>query len=284
MNLFFWKRVGVLLTIGIFCTFVAVFSTLALKNIVYGAIMGVLSAIPLTIIANALLSDPLFRILEGKGILCASLDSAGFVTPYDVEVRQPQMGVQTKRGFFVSIFDRKLTTYLAPPKNGIAEFQPNGDLLILLKKDEKSRAGMQIRGGRPMFFFNEKIGSFITKESLANMESEVMTEHLTLVNLDQNRRMTTAISDLTKHASDLFKPNKFLEFLHSPLFGLIIGIILIVVLLLFLLPNLPKLMQGLQGLLGGATQQAGQATQTVTNSGAQALPINPNIPAPKLPG
>lgn len=277
MNFTHKKIIGLIL-FGLIVVIATIFATIQFNSIIVGSALGLLCILPGFLIMNAVLTDPLLDTLEGRGFLGLDIGSPGVIQPYLVQVALPNITINAPRGPLSGIFDRKISNYLMNPKKGTVttiadnmdwknlEAKP-GDMVFVLKQEDITKAQFATKG-RPTFLFNSKLNSIITKEMIAESESKIMTEHLTLNLLASMREFKLAVSHLNKSFADLFKPNSFANLLRNPIVGIILAVVIILILWLFLGPQLPKLFGGVAESVQGV----------VPSGGAPVAP--PNIPKP----
>ena len=252
---------------GVLQIFLIAIGALFFGGIFSGLIIGIICLFPLYIMVSGFLNDPLFQIVDGKGILCIGMDSTGFATPYNAEVSLPNIFMKVRGKTVDGTFDRKITSYLGDPEKANYYIEEKtGDLYIRLPKKDIKKKEQRLSGARPMFFYNEKTNTFWDKDIMAGMESKTITENLSVLTLSRVRTFIDAVGVLNKHFADLHKPNKMLDFLNNPWIKAIIIILLIVVVLMFLLPNIPKLIGGAEGVFGTVVDATGgAATAPITN-------------------
>lgn len=256
---------------GVIIIFLVAIGTLFYGGILSGLLFGIIGMMPLYFLVSGFLNDPLFQLVDGKGILCLGVDSTGYITPYNAEVALPNIFMKVRGKVIDGTFDRKITDYLADPKKANAYIEPeSGDLYLRLPKKDIKKKEFRLAGARPTFFYNEKTGTFWDKDTLAGMESKTITENLAVLTLMRFRTFIAAVGALNKHFADLHKPNRMLELLSSPWIKALIIIILIVVVIMFLAPNLPTIMSS----FGGVTETVLGAT-----GGAATAPLSsPTLP------
>lgn len=261
------KMVGIV-AFGFIIATSAVGATLLFNSVITGYVLSLLMIFSGFFIFNALLKDPLFDTVEGEGFAVFDMPSTGVIQPYNCKIELPNVSIKTTKGWLTGLFDRKITNYLMPPKEGAYQVQPNGDIWLLLKKADLSSIMFSQRG-RPTFLFNSKIGALTTKEMIADGENKMLTEHVGLTVLDHMKEFEKSVEGLNKHFADLFKGNDLSEFLRSPIVMIIIGIIIAVILFLFLGPQVPKILEMING--------PAQTATTAVNNIAPPLPPNPSI-------
>lgn len=258
-----WKRILSYVVSGFIPVLIFVVINFLYKDFVASALLAVISVFLSVFIGKALTNHPYIDMLEAHGLVVQDINSSGVIQPYTAAVNLPYLDL-LKKNPLRTIFDRKIAFYLMKPKKAvISEDDECITLRIPKQKDTALNFSMQ---GVPTFLYNSKLNSFITKEFLSTNENSIMTEHLTLVLLDQVRSFRKSVQDLTKHTVDQFAPNKFWGMLKNPWVMAMIIIVVMILVVMMVMPQLPK-------LLGYASSAAGsiQGVPVAKKAGAAAL-------------
>ena len=245
------------------------FVVLAYNDLFLAAVLATIALVPLVLLLNSIVSDSLFRVVDGTSLLCLTLDSSGYVVPYDVKVvEKPLLQLNFFGKKYNWLYDRRLIFNLQPPKEGIMQEEPNGDLLILLKKEARADALFRLggAGNRPMLIFNPNIHSFISKEVLSSTETNVMVKHLSNLILDKMRRLEEYIIKLTKNFADHFAPDLLGELLQNRIFQIIVVIIALILLYYVGAPYI-------QQFISGASQGAGNVLSVTGGQPTDPIPV-----------
>jgi len=258
-----WKRIVSYVISGLIPFMVFVIMNLLYKDFVASALVAFISVFLCVFIGRALTAHPYINMLESRGLVVFGINSSGIIQPYTAAVNLPYLDLM-KKNPLRTIFDRKIAFYLMRPKR--AELSENEEHVLMTVPKPKHTAINYSMQGTPVFLYNEKLNSFITKEFLSENENSIMTEHLTLVLLDQVRSFRKSVQDLTRHVVDQFAPNKFWGILKNPWVMAMIIIVVMVLVVMLVLPQLPK-------MLGYASSAASsiQGVPVAKKAGAAAL-------------
>ena len=204
-------------------------------------------------LGRAVNSHPWVQALEGQGVMVLDIASPGFMQPYVSKVDLPNVFINTNKGRFRSLFNRSIGFYLKSPKE--ANIKQDGEkLTIEIDKNVYTASNFSFMD-RPVFLWNSKTNTLVTKEALNDLETRIMTEHLSLLELQQQQELSKDIHALNRTVMDMFAPNKFLELLKNPWFIFFIVVVAAILILMFIAPNM-------QGWLGGATKSISNALPT----------------------
>jgi len=219
------------------------------KELLTSLIFGMAAAIPACLLGRGISNHPFIRMLEGSTLVTYDVTSAGFMVPISARVELPY--IRLPNGL-KTIFDKAISFYLKVPVFGKlvrgenVGKEPGKQYIELPDKEEYNKKVFGFEG-YPCFIYNSKLNSFVTKEFLSEKENKLLTEHLSIVNLDQVRALRRDISNLLKYAVDQFKPAMVLEFLVNPLVQGIIVLMFLVFGIMFVAPQLPKIWETIGG-------------------------------------
>lgn len=210
------------------------------KDFVIAASIGLMGLVLGVVAGPAMIAHPIMEVLEGKGLLVLDMNSSGIAQFFIAKVMLPNLYVKTPKGWVENIYNRTIGVYLPKPK--AAEISEDKEIInIKLPKEDYTSAFFKLES-MPMLIWNSKLDTFLTKEILGDLETKVMTEHLSLLLLDQIKTLRKHIRELTRHGVDQFKPNRFLEFMGSKWGILLIVIVAAILIFLFVGPQLPKIL------------------------------------------
>lgn len=207
-----------------------------------GLLLGVLVSVKI------LLKNPFTDMLEGKGILCANLDSTGIWSFFIVKVDPPWIKGKYAGKQIKDVFDRKAAQYIkAPIKNVSKAVFEDGKLKIELSEDEYNKAKFALYH-YPLLIWNDQLGTFMTKDFFADAEKNAFAEHGILLLNREIEALTTYVRDFSRGVVELLKPKG--DIFKSPLFW----IILVVIGLVFVVLFGPPIFNAIQGFVGGGTE------------------------------
>lgn len=230
-----------------------------------------------------LLKNPFNSMLEGDGILTINMDSTGIMQPFIVSIVQEATGVSLwgmlGKQKIRDPFNREMINYMTLPtdvpngahfvKSGEKEVikqkekvveAAEGDLIIHIKKSELhlNRFGMF---HFPTIFYNQKLGTTVSKEFLGTNENAILREHL----------MVYLLHSVREHSDRMFNFARGVIDSLSAKFGggsstwlwVIIGVIVVGGLAVFLGPNILAAFKGAMPSAQSAVQAGSTATGPV---------------------
>lgn len=165
-----------------------------------GLILGFGLIIPLMFFGKWGLEHPMLAIIEKRGLGCLNIDSTGMLKFYITSVRMPYIDVKAGNKWFTSMFDRRLVVPVQEPQALLAKDDGTTITLTMPKEDLGKN---QFGAGRFNFFlWNDKIKSFITKESLGEKENEIFVDHTILNTKDRVENLHTEIGKFVRYFMD----------------------------------------------------------------------------------
>lgn len=226
-------------------------------DLITSTILGLITILLSAFIGIQIIKEPFTEMLKGGGVLVFDISSPGFIQPYVAQVKLPYLNIKTKQGWFQSVYNRTIGNYFKTPKKMVIEEnfdEKTGEKKMQFTVNEEEFTNNNFAlGNKPLFLWNSKINAFLTKEMVGNMETTLMTEHLALVTLEQQKKLSDDIKNLTRSVVDHFAPSAFGELIQNPVFRILVIVVVIILLILLLGPQLPKIF----GYADTATQMAG---------------------------
>jgi hypothetical protein len=232
------------------------------------------------LIGFKLIDHPFRQMVEGDGIINFNIDSTGIITPFVVQVESPFIHGRLRNREIRDSFDRSGIFSLAHPvaskakifKAGQviegkhrsfydAQLQSEGEVVKLdrdviailmdYKTLNKSRFGFY---HFPAMIYNEQLGSYITKDWFASMETGAFAKHQVLYLNRKVEELTSAVRDFGRHVVETLRPATNL--LKNGWVQIAIIIFVVVLIALFIKPVI--------GMVQGFSGQATSAISSVT--------------------
>jgi len=233
-NMFSYAMAGFLPVIIINVALLMVKTTLMTATTV--AIIGCVGGV---FLGRAFSKHPWLSALEGAGIWAIDISSPGFMIPTLVTMANGKdIYLKTKKGYVRTLFNRAISFYLKIPSKGTYTKDEAGSIIIDKTTFTESNFSFM---DQPVFLYNSKTGAFLTKEALGGLETTIMTEHLSLLELEQQRDLSKDIHALNRGVVDKFAPSGLMELISNPFFIAMVVIIGIVLILLFAAPQMDKI-------------------------------------------
>ena len=208
-------------------------------NLMTATTVAILGSIGGVYLGRSMSRHPWLSGLEGAGIWVMDISSPGFMVPTLVTMGNGKdMFINTKNGVKRSLFNRAISFYLKTPQKAVYNIDNEGSIVINKETFTKSNFSFM---DQPVFLFNSKTGTFLTKEALGELETTIMTEHLSLLELEQQRDLSRDIHVLNRSVVDKFAPSGFMEILQNPIVMAIIVITAVILIILFMAPQMDKL-------------------------------------------
>lgn len=280
-NVFVFRKWAALLLCSTFAALGMVCGLFLQESFWWGLTWMGAGAVLAMVVSNFwLLKNPFNSMLEGDGILTINMDSTGIMSPFIVSINQESTGVSLF-GFLGKQkirdpFNREMINYITNPtevpngahfvKSGVTEkitqsektiTAAEGDLIIHIPKEKLhlNRFGMF---HFPTIFYNQKLGTTVSKEFLGSNENQILREHL----------MVYLLHSVREHSDRMFNFARGVIDSLSAKFGggsstwlwVIIGLIVIGGLAVFFGPNI---IAAFKGVVPGA-QSAVQAGSVAT--------------------
>lgn len=171
------------------------------------------------VIFNIMTKHPILQMLEGEGLLTFTIDSTGIIKPFICKVIPPFLEGNLNGKKVSTIFDRESVFYMKKPEKAIIEklkkedakkmvkdFNPDYDYYIL--KYEKEDATKITYGFEhfPVLIYNKNLDAFLTKDTLAQIETEGMIRHLVLYLKKKTEELTAIMRDFARYVIEMSKP------------------------------------------------------------------------------
>jgi len=267
VNLFTVKKWSGLFIVGFVPAFLMFFFLLFGYGIVL-AIVAMMIAIILGIVIFGLLTrHPLMSLIQGEGLLVMTFDSTGVIEPFIVRVNPPFIKGKMRSGKeATSLFDRQAVFYTRNPKLGVINNTPTDDPdfehydLKVPKGKESSItfAFMQY----PTFIYNKQMGAFLTKDSLAKIETEGIIKHLVLYLKVKTEELTSIMRDFARYVIELTRPKTSMFAGKGRLIMMLLFAVGIVIFVVLFLPSIisvlgPAFSAGKSAITGAGQQIAG---------------------------
>lgn len=245
LNMFKIKKWSALFLVGFLPTLIFFMFILFGYGLIFAIIAWIISVILSIILFNFIVKHPILQLLEGEGLLVLTLDSTGVIKPFIAKVIEPFLSINENK---TTIFDRDMIFYMKKPtkatlsklseedaKNELKDaFNENYDYYILkYKKEDATKITFGFEHF-PVLIYNKNLDIFLTKDALANLETEGVIKHLVLYLKKKVEELTSIMRDFARHVIEMTKPKKPYEFLHSWWFWIIILIIFIILAVMFI--------------------------------------------------
>jgi hypothetical protein len=240
---------------------VFIFSVMLLRMPLVGAaVFAMLAIVIMFFVVQKIMYEPLIQILKKKGLAVINIDSSGILKLYLAKVHLPYVTVETPRGPKSTVFDRRLLVQFLQPKTVAAVEKEDCWTLDIPKKDYgKNNFGWN---GLNVFLWNDRLQSFVTKEMIADQETEITVDHAILHLNDRIHSLHMNMAQVFKFFLDtMLKKNPFANINFG---AIILVILVIVILVLFNQPILDFLFGATGGLTSGISNAAANAPASVT--------------------
>jgi len=217
------------------------------------------------VVGSLLLRNPFTIMLEGKGLLAATLDSTGIIRFFNVGLDSPYMKSKDKSVPMEDVFDRDAVFSLAPPvKASKNATWKDGKLTIELDEEEinKARFGMF---HYPVILWNNQLKSIVTKDWLSTLESESFREHGLLYMNRKLEDLTNHVRDFARHIVELTRPKE--QWGTGKWITIVVLVIAFIVLAILLAPKLIELISPLMSAGETATSTISSANEAVVLRG-----------------
>lgn len=259
LNFFKYKNMFSYAMAGFLPVIVINVSLLVLKNnLMTATTLAILACIGGVFIGRSMSRHPWLSALEGAGVWAMDIASPGFMVPHLCTMGNGKdIYLKTPSGYKRTLFNRAISFYLKLPgagkyyKDTKGEFSPKDSIIIDKSTFTESNFSFM---DQPVFLYNSKTGAFLTKEALGTLETKIMTEHLSLLELEQQRDLSKDIHALNRGVVDKFAPSGLMELIQNPFFIMIVVVVAIIIIMLFLAPQMDKIgavASGAGGILPG---------------------------------
>jgi len=236
-------------------------------DIILASITAVIVALFSAILGRIITGNSFIAMLEGSGLIVLSLNSSGIVTPYLAKTDSKILTMNTKKGLITAVYDRTIGFYLKEFRKAVISVTKNTETQIetvnvSMPKEEFSSNYFKLMD-KPMLIYNEKAGTFLSKQALCDLENGIMADYLSLVVLSKVDAIGIQLTALTKVFSDYFKPLGILKMLDNPFVKGVVLVVIIVALIFLVISFGPELME----ILGDTTAIEGISGMPVTPIG-----------------
>jgi len=197
-------------------------------------------------IFSLIVKHPLLSIIEGAGLLVMTYDSTGVIDTFIAKVTAPFVRSMYNKEPADSLYDRQGVFYLKNPKKatiGTTNVK-NGEITLEMKYKKKDENNITFAfGSLPCLIYNKNMQCFLTKESLAKMETESVIKHLVIYLKKKTEELTSVLRDFARYVVETTKPQKHKSIFSNWMFW--IGILVLIALLAYMfLPGLSSTISG----------------------------------------
>ena len=240
LNFFKYKNMFSYAMVGFLPVIVINVSLLIMKNnLMTATTLAILACIGGVFIGRAMSRHPWLSALEGAGIWAIDIASPGFMIPTLCTMDNGKdIYLKANGQYKRTLFNRAISHYFKLPKTGTYRKGEDGEIIIDKKTFTESNFSFM---DQPVFLYNSKTGAFLTKEALGTLETKIMTEHLGLLELEQQRDLSRDIHALNRGVIDKFAPSGLMELITNPFFIMIVVAVAIILIMLFLAPQMDKI-------------------------------------------
>ena len=173
LNVYVLKKYALLFMSSILPTVTFLMVIMMGQSGLYAGIYAVVIAILMIFVTSWALKNPFTNMLEGKGTLAVTLDSAGLLRFFNVAVVPPFVSGKLDGKEIEDIYDRAAVFNMMPPsKSGGTCYETKDKLFIKLEKNDYEKGRMQVMH-YPLFIYNKFIDSIVTKEFISDQEQAV---------------------------------------------------------------------------------------------------------------
>ena len=240
------KKWGIMFSAALFPMAFFVLAMLLTGDLLISAILGIAVAGALIILANfLLLNNPLMKVLEGAGIALFDVDSSGIIQPFFFKKLLPYVEGEINGKPVSDAYNRKQLYYLKPPikvsDEGGAKQMPDGSILFKIPQKDVLKSKFSFVG-YPVFLWNSVLQSFIDKDLLSKMETQLFAEHQILL---LNRRIedtNNILRNFARYIMEQIKPKKTI--FSAWWFWVIVAVVVIIVLIALLQPVVEQILGG----------------------------------------
>jgi len=250
LNLFKIKKWGSLFLVGFLPTLMFFMFILFGYGLIFAIVAWLITTTLSIFLFNKIVRHPILQMLEGEGLLVLTLDSTGIIKPFIAKVREPFLSIDENK---TTIFDRDTIFYMKNPAKAILSklskdeakeklknsFNDKYDYYILrYNKEDATKITFGFEHF-PVLIYNKNLDVFLTKDALANLETESIIKHLVLYLKKKTEELTSIMRDFARYVVEMTKPKKPFGFLSSWWFWLVLIIVFILLALAFM-PNITE--------------------------------------------
>lgn len=240
LNFFKYKNMFSYAMVGFLPVIIINISLLMFKNnLMTATTLGIFACIGGVFLGRAMSKHPWLSALEGAGIWAIDIASPGFMVPTLCTMANGKdIYLKSNGQYKRTLFNRAISFYFKMPKKGTYTKTDEGTITIDKTTFTESNFSFM---DQPVFLYNSKTGAFLTKEALGELETKIMTEHLGLLELEQQRDLSRDIHALNRGVVDKFAPSGLAELISNPIFIAIVVIVCVILMLLFLAPQMDSI-------------------------------------------
>lgn len=221
------------------------------------AMLALFMTIPImALLGSIMISHPLRKLIEGKGMLTMTWDSTGVIETFNVNADPPFV-----RGIFnkktrETMFDREIVNYLLPPQDGKlveatminAQGKAVGKRKVLLMPTNEEKPDYLFSfGSYPTFIYNKNLGNFLQKSLLSDFETNTFVKHMVLHLLKKTEELSIHVRDFARYVVEATRPKKKFWDTSNIWFWVILGIAILVIAALIG----PMVLQAFSGISSG---------------------------------
>lgn len=226
---------------------------------IWGGILGMVAAIPISVLAgNMLLSNPFQKVLEGKGLLTLTLDSTGVINVFVTKVQNYYL--KSDDGQREGFYDRNLIHYLKiwNTKNytaKIAKTDPEKNLYTLTINEAALQDARFQLFQYPVLIYNTQIQSFITKDWFGNQERAYFANYVIMFLIRKVQELSMYVREFARAVVDTaLKPQGMGNWMKWVIY-IVIGLA-VIGLIWFAAPKIMPYIQSIMGTAKGTFQTA----------------------------
>jgi len=273
INLYKIKKWGALFLMGFLPTFLFFLFLLFGWGLFYAIIAWLVGIVVGILIFNLLTKHPVLQMLEGEGLLVLTIDSTGIIKPFICKVKPPFLEGDLEGKKVSSIFDRDTIFYMKKPekaslrklkkeeaKNLLGDnFKEDVDYYILKYRKEDATKITYGFEHFPVLIYNKNLETFLTKDALAQVETEGIIKHLVLYLKKKTEELTAIMRDFARYVIEMTKPKGLpFGFLGKWWFWVIVIFVIALLFLMFF----PGLMESVQPAIQTAKESVKTVVQT----------------------
>lgn len=242
VNLYKVKKMVSLLILGMLPTFAFFMFMMFNFGIIYSIVVWVLMVVIGMLIFSVLTRHPLMSLIQGEGMLGLTFDSTGVIEPFLVKVNPPFIkGFMAGKKQVSSLFDRNAVFYMKNPQKADMNFKNEDEdfktYTLKIPKGKESQLTYMFQQ-YPTFIFNKNLDVFLTKDSLAKIETEGMIKHLVLYLKVKTEELTSIMRDFARYVIEMTKPKQPFLAGKGKLLMIIAIIVAIIILIVLFAPSI----------------------------------------------
>lgn len=237
MNWFKIKRYVAFLLISAFPLMAFFFTLLKVGDLMIAAAAWLATTVLMMLIGSWIIRHPMLQMVEGAGILALTIDSTGLIEPFIVKVLPPLMKAKLRNQEIEDVWDRNAAFYIKHPKPATLTVAEGDDgelyeVIVLGKAGEDHNDKFFSFEGHLTFIFNKALGTFITKDMLANLESNTMAKHVILYLSKKIEELSRMIRDFARYIVEQTKPKRFFGLGNWFIILIVVAVLLLLILML----------------------------------------------------